>query len=63
VLLLHNGIEEFHILINKTYGCAVDRKDAGKRVHLTSPLHACVRVRVRVRVRVPHRVRRALTLG
>ncbi|ELR12807.1 tRNA nucleotidyltransferase [Acanthamoeba castellanii str. Neff] len=29
VLLLHNGIEEFHILINKTYGCAVDRKDAG----------------------------------
>lgn len=46
VVLLHNGIEEFHILINKTYGCAVDRKEAGKREHLhfrPSRMCACVR--------------------
>jgi hypothetical protein len=43
VVLLHNGIEEFHILINKTYGCAVDRKEAGKKEHLHFPLLARVR--------------------
>ncbi len=42
VVLLHNGIEEFHILINKTYGCAVDRKEAGKRESTSTS--ACVRM-------------------
>jgi hypothetical protein len=44
VLLLHNAIEEFHIQMIKTYGCTVDRKEAGTPIvpHNSADVCVCV---------------------